>query len=145
MAQPVSATAQALGVPELLLEVLSYLGQADLAGAARVSKYWLEETQPLLYAAPEVVGPDEGYDWGTVCETMGALITTLDERPELAKYVTELELVTEGHVISLDKVVTIFGTKWFKRLLMVTPNLTRLDLHGELEPWPGLGRRRSGD
>jgi hypothetical protein len=52
------AADQALGIPELLLEILSHLDQVNLVNTALVNKHWLTQTRQVLYRAPDLSGAD---------------------------------------------------------------------------------------
>ncbi len=85
------STARALGVAELLLEVISYLPQADLLDTALVSKAWLRQTQQVLYRSPDLARPagvpGEDRAW--------PLLRTLGARPGLGLVVREVTVAAD--------------------------------------------------
>ena len=96
MSLPLAATSRALAVPELLLEILSRLCQADRIGAARVSKRWRARSEVVLYRAINLIGgfSGRGEGWARVSERVGLLLRTLAGAPELGQRVAELRLIT---------------------------------------------------
>ncbi len=108
MASSSSATAEALALPELLPEVLSHLGQADLARTALVCRDWAACTRVVLYRGPALVSPDEA-DSSAPSVPFERLIRTISAEPALAERVRSLDLVCTGQERVLPAVAGLLG------------------------------------
>lgn len=90
MASLTPITTRALAVPELVLEIVSHLDQAELTLAALVCREWRALTETLLYRAVSV--PSRGLDEDWSARSFSSLARTLAARPELAQRVKALQL-----------------------------------------------------
>lgn len=87
--EPVFAAAhRALGVAEVLLEIVGHLDQLSLTRTALVNKHWLNQSQQVLHHSPDVSrGPPP-----FAAHAAWLLLRTVSARPELGKIVRGLTI-----------------------------------------------------
>jgi len=90
MSPTISATTQVLNLAELVREVLSHLGPADLARAMRVDSFWREEGQGQLYTSVQLSIPVE--DGVGVMNQVESFVNVVTSRAELATKVDAITL-----------------------------------------------------
>ncbi len=133
MSDPFSSTTQALGVPELVLEVMSYLDQVSLYQAALVCRDWSSKAQLELYRAPELV-KELITEPERVTRTR-LLVRTVTAVPALAEMVKQLgffnSLIESDSIEDQDEEVRLQT-----RLLWLCPKLDTLTVEGKLTAPP---------
>ncbi len=97
MSNPLPATSRALAIPEVVLEVISHLSQADLAQAVLVNREWRALAEPGLYAEPTLGNYFEGSveDHFLRVEQFGGSVFG---RAELAEMVKAVDLLVVDDV-----------------------------------------------
>lgn len=122
----VSATATALGLPELLFEVVSHLDEANLAQTALVSRAFRTASEAAMYDFFSVVNPAEGGRPDR--RRMEGLVATLERRSDLASKVKTMGLIFVGDWSAQESTQTELETK----LLGMCHSLRTLHLEGKL-------------
>ncbi len=127
MATPQPATTRALGIPELVHEILAHLWQGDWTRTAQVSRLWRAHTETLLYSNP---GIGRSYDLEEPgrYRSLRGLVEAVERRTELAIRVKALDLVVQDWGPSPESPTAVqLATK----LLLLCINTTSLELGGE--------------
>lgn len=127
MSDPASATARALAIPELLMEVASHLELGTLYEATLVSRQWAAISVHQLYRHPQrcvVVGARQSRP-----ERARSLARTLASRPDLAGLVRELCFRVDDW--EPYQPATPTETQVQSAILSLCPNLKSLDLEGK--------------
>jgi hypothetical protein len=129
MPDPNSATARALGIPELLQEVISHLGQSDLVRAVLVCREWRGFAERKLYSEPELWDWPDMTEGGRVDSSRVELFTqTIVRRGELAQAVRAVNLlVVDGwaaplpdHQIIRMSAKLLSPCKWLDRIALIS-------------------------
>ncbi len=129
---------RALDVPELLLEIVSHLGQADLVQAALVCGEWSETVRgvilssPFLYGRGGVVGRESA-------ERTRLLVRTLTDQPGLGGQVRHLLLAVRRY--RSPEQTGLYQLQSQVELLRLCPSLGGLEVEGELRSRRGQERQ----
>ncbi len=97
MSSPLCATTRALAIPEVALEVISHLSQAELAKAVLVSRGWRALVEQALYAEPDLGDYVEG-DVEEQFVRAEHFSRSVFGRAELAESVRAVELLVVDNV-----------------------------------------------
>ncbi len=129
MIQPVSAATRALGVPELLLEMVSGLDQADLYRAALVSRHWHSQAMVALYTRPWLYSAETADP--TSAGRLESLVRTLVAEPALAGRVRGLFVGLPFRLSAVEGPVQELQLQ--ARLMKLCVGLTSLELEGQYD------------